>query len=127
MPSLSALLADLLPPTLGRPSVAEVAAGLAPGQLGAAEQAGQPVVVVRQADGQLHVLDDACPHDGGPLSDGYLEAGLVVCARHGWEVDPASGACPRRPQAACRRRSGAVSAGRPAVSAAILDRVAPDR
>ncbi len=54
------------------------------------------VALVVLADRRAFVVDDRCPHDGGPLSDGFLDGDRLVCARHGWEVDPCSGACGRR-------------------------------
>jgi nitrite reductase/ring-hydroxylating ferredoxin subunit len=55
--------------------------------------AGEPMAVVRTLDGRVFAVPDSCPHDGGPLSDGYLDGDRLVCARHGWEFDPASGRC----------------------------------
>lgn len=77
------------------PSVEQVGASLEPGEVAPALLHGQPVAVVRTASGRLHVLPDRCPHDGGPVSDGFVEGEHLVCARHGWEIDPCSGACAR--------------------------------
>lgn len=97
--SLHAQLVDLLgydpdgaaaPP---RPSVAEAVAALAPGTVGPAQRDAEAVAVVRLRDGRLFVLPDRCPHDGGPLSDGFVEDDQVVCARHGWRIDPCAGDC----------------------------------
>lgn len=77
------------------PSVEAVASALLASEVAAAQRDGQQVAVVRTASGQLHVLPDRCPHDGGPLSDGFVEGERLVCARHGWEIDPCSGACAR--------------------------------
>jgi len=41
-----------------------------------------PVVVVRQGD-QVHVMADTCSHLGGPLSQGQVEDGCIVCPWHG--------------------------------------------
>ena len=81
-----------------RPSVDEAAAGLRPGTLAAAQRDAERVAVVRLRDGRLFVLPDRCPHDGGVLSDGFVEDDQVVCARHGWRIDPCGGEClPARP------------------------------
>jgi nitrite reductase (NADH) small subunit len=56
------------------------------------------VAVVRLRDGRLRVIEDRCPHDGGTLSDGFLDGDVVVCARHGWEIDPCSGQCKTMPE-----------------------------
>ena len=42
-------------------------------------------------DGQVHVLDNACEHVGGPLVDGAVVDGCVVCPWHGWRYELASG------------------------------------
>jgi nitrite reductase (NADH) small subunit len=36
-------------------------------------------------------LDDACPHAGGSLSEGLLDAGAVVCPIHGYAYDVTTG------------------------------------
>lgn len=59
-------------------------------------RAGEPIAVLRTTDGRVFAVPDACPHDGGLLSDGYLDDDRLVCARHGWEFDPASGQCVSR-------------------------------
>ncbi len=41
--------------------------------------------------GQFCALDNQCPHRGGPLSEGMIEAGKVVCPWHAWAFDPATG------------------------------------
>jgi nitrite reductase/ring-hydroxylating ferredoxin subunit len=49
---------------------------------------------VCNADGEFRALSGVCPHDGGPLGQGTVSQGLVVCPWHMWEFDPSSGACP---------------------------------
>src|SRR4051812_37625907 len=80
-----------------RPGVDEVR--VAPGAMRPARDArGRDVAVARLASGKLVVVEDACPHDGGPISDGFVEGELLVCKRHGWELAPGGGA-----GAVCRR------------------------
>ncbi|XXX79311.1 Rieske (2Fe-2S) protein [Sorangium sp. So ce134] len=43
--------------------------------------------------GEVHALDDRCPHQGYPLSEGALRGGVLTCAWHNWKFDVASGAC----------------------------------
>ncbi|WP_437487570.1 Rieske (2Fe-2S) protein [Sorangium sp. So ce1014] len=43
--------------------------------------------------GEVHALDDRCPHQGYPLSEGALRGGVLTCAWHNWKFDIASGAC----------------------------------
>lgn len=53
--------------------------------------AGHDVCVARQG-GRVAAFDDVCPHQGSPLSTGWLWDGLVVCPWHGWAYDPHTGA-----------------------------------
>lgn len=39
------------------------------------------------------VIDNACPHAGYTLHDGYLEGQTVSCALHGAEFDLTTGVC----------------------------------
>ena len=53
------------------------------------------VAVARLESGRLVVVPDECPHDGGRISDGFVEGDRLVCARHNWEFDVADGKCHR--------------------------------
>ena len=52
------------------------------------------LVVLIHAAEHWYALDDVCTHDGGPLSDGPVdaEAGTIACPRHGAKFDLKSGA-----------------------------------
>jgi len=39
-------------------------------------------------------LDNRCPHQGGPLGEGQIERGYVICPWHGYEYDPQTGLPP---------------------------------
>ncbi len=54
--------------------------------------AGSNTVCVATIDGKPLALDNACPHRGGPLSEGTIESGKIVCPWHQWEFDLATGA-----------------------------------
>lgn len=43
--------------------------------------------------GKILAIDAECPHEGGPLQDGTMEAGCVVCPWHAYRFDLASGRC----------------------------------
>lgn len=43
--------------------------------------------------GEVHALDDRCPHQGYPLSEGTLRGGVLTCPWHNWKFDITSGAC----------------------------------
>ena len=49
-------------------------------------------------------VDNECPHKRGPLADGIVAGGSVVCPLHAWKVDLTTG-CVDRPAgtAACVR------------------------
>jgi len=42
-------------------------------------------------DGTVKVLDNSCEHVGGPIVDGAVIDGCVVCPWHGWRYELASG------------------------------------
>ena len=86
-----------------RPTVAEAARRCPRGQVMAAREGGRDLAVCVLEDGRVFALPDHCPHDGGRLSDGFVERDRLVCSRHGWEFDPASG---RRIRGDCVRTSG---------------------
>jgi nitrite reductase/ring-hydroxylating ferredoxin subunit len=50
------------------------------------------IAVFHQADG-FHAIDDRCPHQGGPLSEGFITNGRVACPWHQWEFCLKSGEC----------------------------------
>ncbi|HJR26433.1 MAG TPA: thiamine pyrophosphate-binding protein, partial [Acidimicrobiales bacterium] len=54
---------------------------------------GRALCVIRTEDG-WGVLDNRCPHQGGPLGDGQLEGGYVICPWHAYEYDPLTGTPP---------------------------------
>ncbi len=81
-----------------RPTVAEALRQSSPGAVMAAQHRGRPVAVAVLEDGRAFAVADRCPHDGGLLSDGFVEGDRLVCARHGWEIDPCTGRCPQRPR-----------------------------
>jgi|SRR5579863_7928475 len=62
------------------------------GGLKACELAGRSIVLSR-CGGRYGAIDGRCPHMGGPLGDGDILDGLLVCPWHGREYDPFSGEC----------------------------------
>jgi nitrite reductase/ring-hydroxylating ferredoxin subunit len=65
---------------------------LADGQLKAFDAGGTAIVLARRGN-EYGALRDPCPHAGGPLSQGCIENGLLVCPWHGREFDPLTGHC----------------------------------
>lgn len=50
------------------------------------------IAIFRTAGDQVFALKDACPHKGGPLSQGIVHGTSVTCPLHNWKIDLASGA-----------------------------------
>ena len=80
-------------------------AGDIPNGEGKAYTCGKHRIAVFHIDGSYFAVSDACPHAGGPLSDGWLEGTEVTCPWHGWsfdvklcDVDPKDGLCRYRVQ-----------------------------
>lgn len=44
-------------------------------------------------NGEVCATSGVCPHEGGPLGQGTLIKGMLVCPWHMWEFDARSGAC----------------------------------
>ncbi len=54
---------------------------------------GKTIAVFRQRDGRLFATDNACPHKAGPLADGLVGSGRVICPLHMWKIDLETGQC----------------------------------
>jgi nitrite reductase/ring-hydroxylating ferredoxin subunit len=94
---ITAQLFDELGTAEPRARLAEIDVAAVPcGVLVAARDGQRDVCVARLASGRLVVVDDTCPHDGGRISDGFVDGELLVCARHGWELEISGGSCRRR-------------------------------
>lgn len=46
---------------------------------------------VANVGGTICVLDGACPHEGGPLAEGSIEGGKILCPWHAYGFDPKTG------------------------------------
>ena len=57
------------------------AAGLAEGTMRAVERDGAKVLLA-QSGGRCHAVGATCPHAGGPLNEGVLHDGAVLCPWH---------------------------------------------
>ncbi|GMR08286.1 MAG: nitrite reductase small subunit NirD [Gammaproteobacteria bacterium] len=49
------------------------------------------IAVFRTADDEVFALRDACPHKGGPLSQGIVHGKRVSCPLHDWKIQLDSG------------------------------------
>ena len=52
-----------------------------------------PLAVFNAGQGRFCAVSALCPHEDGPLADGWLEGDTVVCPWHGFDFDTATGAC----------------------------------
>lgn len=52
---------------------------------------GLNIALFRLADDSIHAIENRCPHKGGPLADGIISSGDVLCPLHNWRVHLDSG------------------------------------
>lgn len=57
------------------------------------ENNGRSVAVFNRGSGQFAACGAVCPHEDGPLVDGWIEGDAVVCPWHGFDFDLATGRC----------------------------------
>src|SRR3712207_3089638 len=81
----------------GRPAPADAGGRWRRVDLGASDRVlleadGRRSAVFR-VEGDVHAVDDACPHEGNPRIDGEVLGRRLVCACHAWRFDLESGAC----------------------------------
>jgi NAD(P)H-dependent nitrite reductase small subunit len=41
-------------------------------------------IALFNVDGIFYALDNTCPHQGGPLAEGWIEGAQVTCPWHAW-------------------------------------------
>ena len=73
------------PRALGRSAL------IPPGEGRVFEVDGQRIAVFRTRQGQLFAAQADCPHRQGPLADGLVGGGHVVCPLHGFRFDLRTG------------------------------------
>jgi nitrite reductase (NADH) small subunit len=52
---------------------------------------GETTICIANVNGSYSAMDNVCLHQGGPLGEGMIENGKVVCPWHGWAYDPKTG------------------------------------
>jgi nitrite reductase (NADH) small subunit len=60
---------------------------------------GDKTICVANVDGTISAMDNVCLHRGGPLGQGMIEGGKIVCPWHGWVWDPKTGEAGHSPNA----------------------------
>ena len=58
---------------------------------------GGRALCVANVDGTICVLDGTCPHEEGPLGEGTIEDGKVVCPWHSYAFDVRTGVAENDP------------------------------
>jgi nitrite reductase (NADH) small subunit len=53
---------------------------------------GREIAVFRQRDGRLFASENRCPHRQGPLSEGLVGGGRVICPLHAHQFNLETGA-----------------------------------
>jgi nitrite reductase (NADH) small subunit len=48
-------------------------------------------VAVFHVDGEFYALENSCPHQGGPIADGWIEGVTVTCPWHAWCFEISTG------------------------------------
>lgn len=48
-------------------------------------------VAVFNVDGEFFALENVCPHQGGPMADGWIEGTTITCPWHAWCFDLRTG------------------------------------
>jgi nitrite reductase (NADH) small subunit len=52
---------------------------------------GERVLCVTNDRGSISAMGNVCPHRGGPLGQGMVEGGKVICPWHAWAFDLKTG------------------------------------
>lgn len=48
-------------------------------------------IAVFNVAGRFYAIDNSCPHQGGPLAEGWIDGTIVTCPWHAWCFDVTSG------------------------------------
>ena len=54
---------------------------------------GLGVAVFNAGGGRFYACGGVCPHEEGPLAEGWIEGDVVICPWHGFDFDLATGRC----------------------------------
>ncbi len=54
---------------------------------------GQRALALACTSAGTFAVDDACAHEGGPLSEGTLDGATLTCPLHGWQYQCGTGVC----------------------------------
>lgn len=62
-----------------------------PTERGLAVRIGEREIALVRVGEEIRAIDNECPHGGGSLADGAVEAGCITCPLHAWKFDTATG------------------------------------
>ena len=60
---------------------------------------GAKTICIANVNGVYTAMDNVCLHRGGPLGQGVIEKGKLICPWHGWAWEPATGQAVHNPAA----------------------------
>lgn len=60
---------------------------------------GDKTICIANVDGTCSAMDNICLHRGGPLGQGMIADGKVICPWHAWAWDPKTGEASHNPAA----------------------------
>jgi nitrite reductase/ring-hydroxylating ferredoxin subunit len=58
---------------------------------------GDKTICIANVNGSYSAMDNVCLHRGGPLGQGMIDGGKVVCQWHGWQWNPTTGEAAQNP------------------------------
>src|SRR5712691_12803106 len=73
--------------------VVDDAGAIAVGQGTLVESGGVALAVFNGGGGRFYACGAICPHEDGPLAEGWIEGDAVVCPWHGFDFELATGRC----------------------------------
>lgn len=68
-----------------------------PDGAGVTVQAKGTAIALFRSGRSVHALLNSCAHRGGPLGEGSIDDGKVICPWHAWEFELGTGKCPQAP------------------------------
>jgi nitrite reductase/ring-hydroxylating ferredoxin subunit len=64
------------------------------------EREGRAIAVFNAGGGRFYACGALCPHEDGPIAEGWLEGQTVICPWHGFDFDLETGRCRAAPELA---------------------------
>jgi nitrite reductase (NADH) small subunit len=63
------------------------------GQGALVDVGGVTLALFNAGGGRFHATSPLCPHEDGPLAEGWIEGDAVVCPWHGFDFELETGLC----------------------------------